>query len=363
LAAAVATNNIAVHFDAADRDVIWDAAWTRKRYLDRFDDVYYVDIPKPFGKMRHWFVRLRFGPIFFPALTQTFLTSPTGSNQTLTSDATWNNASNTVECIGAGGSGSFGSNASGVSESGGGGGEYQKITNFTFAVPGTTTATYQIGTGGAAQSSTAGANGSGNGIAGGDTWFNATAFPTVGTACGAHGGGAGVQNAVPTNGGAGGTGGYPNTAHANGGRGGNVTTSNTIASGGGGAGGPSGAGNTGLDLSSGATRPDGGSADAGSGGAAGVGAFATPGGNGGNGTELGDSVHGTGGGGGGLRANGNANQVGGSGGIYGGGGGASQNGATSGSSRRATSGAGGQGIIVLTWTPSVVDVLYAQIML
>src|SRR5439155_14077852 len=38
-------------------------------------------------------------------VTQVFLVSPTGSNQTYTSDATWNNISNSIETLGAGGGG------------------------------------------------------------------------------------------------------------------------------------------------------------------------------------------------------------------------------------------------------------------
>ncbi len=66
-----------------------------------------------------------------------FLTTPTGSLQTSTSDVTWNNANNKVECIG-GGAESAGIKFSSGDATGGGGGAYSKITNFTFATPGTT---------------------------------------------------------------------------------------------------------------------------------------------------------------------------------------------------------------------------------
>src|SRR5262245_37275388 len=41
-------------------------------------------------------------------LAQTVITSSPGTTQTITSDATWNNASNTVEVIGGGASGAHG---------------------------------------------------------------------------------------------------------------------------------------------------------------------------------------------------------------------------------------------------------------
>lgn len=282
--------------------------------------------------------------------TVSFLVSPTGSNQTLTSDPTWNNANNTIECIGGGGAGaSLRQTTTPRSETGGAGGDYAKISNFSFTTPGTTTATYQIATGGAGASSIfPGANG-------GDTWFNSTAFPTTGSAVGARGGGGGQGSSAST-----GTGGTPavnGTSFApsgtinGGGRGGNISgnTSSSVATGGGGAGGLNAAGNQGVDTTTNAAQgSNGGQGDGTHGGSAGSGSSSGSGTAGGNGTEW-DASHGSGGGGGGASATAAATS-GGNGGNYGGGGGACiVNSSNSGNT--ATSGTGIQGLIVLTWTP------------
>lgn len=285
-----------------------------------------------------------------PVLAQTFLTSPTGSNQTYTSDATWNNNNNTIDAIGAGASGCASSSAAFIHATGGGAGAWNQISNFTFASPGTTTATFQLGTGGAAVVKTAG-SGTSSGNNGGDTWFNDTAFPTTGSnKIGAKGGVGGVGGTGSQNGGAGGASAsnYPVGGNS-GGRGGNLTgASGSGDSGGGGAAGPNGVGNNGGDSTSTSNgiSTAGGSADAGSGGAAGAAGGNNPGG---NGTEY-DASHGSGGGGGGADATGGGDVTAGSGGKYGGGGG----GCRAGSTHVGTSGAGGDGIIVLTWTPVLI---------
>ncbi|MDE1925221.1 MAG: hypothetical protein KGH79_03505 [Patescibacteria group bacterium] len=284
------------------------------------------------------------------AVKKIYLTSPTGSNQTFTSPADWNNANNTIEVIGAGGSGAAahynGSTGAAVA-SGGGAGGYSKISNFTFANPGVTTATWQVGTGGPSHNTSTAAQGS----VGGDTWFNATAFPTSGTAVGAKGGGAGggTQSSGTENGGAGGaaTSGYaPGGTKHSGGRGGNATaaTGSQASAGGGGAAGLNGDGNQGVDVSN--LPGAGGSADAGLGGGGGSAASGTgtAGHTGGNGTEW-DASDGSGGGGG----SGKNSDVAGAGGLYGGGGG----GASSNSVTTPVSGAGWPGIIVITYTPVV----------
>lgn len=248
--------------------------------------------------------------------TVVFLTTTTGSNQTYTSPVDWNNASNTIELLAGGGGGN---NSNGFNGTGGGGGEYGKTTNFTFATPGTTTATYQLGAGGGGASN------------GGNTWFNGTT--QGGATLGAIHGNAGAAGSGPRSGGSGGTGGV-GTTHFAGGRGGNLTGSGAAASGGGGAAGSTGAGNQGVDSSSSTIgiATAGGSGDAGSGGAGG-----TAGNVGGNGTEW-DASHGSGGGGGGTTSGGGK-----AGGNYGGGG--------SGSQTSSAGGAGIQGIIVVTYTP------------
>lgn len=284
-------------------------------------------------------------------MTQVFLSTTPGTNFTYTSDATWNNASNTVEVIGAGGSGAAckRNNALGGDASGGGGGEYGKTTNFSFATPGTTTAVCRVGLGGAA--TTGGISSSAetlNGTAGGDTWFNGTtqAGSTLGGIGGAFGGfGASA-------GGAGGTGGV-GTTHNAGGRGGHATVSGRIATGGGGAGGTTAVGSNGVDSATFIAATNGGAGGATNGGTAGTGnAVGTPGGNGGAGTSF-DATHGAGGGGGGCSTGLNSAATGGSGGNYGAGGGGCYNAGSGGAaSTQAISGAGANGIIVLTWTPA-----------
>jgi hypothetical protein len=198
-------------------------------------------------------------------LTTVFLTSGTS----WTTDATWNNASNTVECIGAGENGDF----SGT-PSGGAGGDYAKVVNQTASG----SISIQIGA---------------NALPATDTWWK-----TTGTVL-AKGGGSTSTSVGSTTfaGGAGGTGG-----HSNGG-------------GGGGAAGPNGAGGNGFaDTASGYGA--GGTGDNGLGGAGGAGGGNTfPNNPGGNGTEF-DATHGSGGGGNG----------GGNGGLYGGAGGGVGNG-------------------------------------
>lgn len=275
--------------------------------------------------------------------TQVFLTSPTGSLQTYTSPSDWNNSNNTIECVGGGGSGTAASST--THGPGAGAGAYSAITNFTFAVPGTTTASYQLATGGAINIPSSSGNN------GGSTWFNNATDPGVGTdnskcsAFGADGGptpGTGLRN--------GGLGGptslsWGQTKFA-GGRGGNLTgASGTGASGGGGAGGPSGAGGNGVDSSSTGANivTAGGTANNGT-----VAGGTTAGaiGNAGNsGTEW--TTKGVGSGGAGGAGGAGVLVLGGAGGLYGGGGGGSQGGNAS-----SQANAGGQGIIVITYTVS-----------
>lgn len=89
-----------------------------------------------------------------------FLTA--GSTWTVPDD--WNSASNTVECIGAGGGGYGNTTAS----AGGGGGAYSRISNLKLtpgqAIP------YGVGAGGPGNSQT---------VNGGDTWFNGTGLSSA----------------------------------------------------------------------------------------------------------------------------------------------------------------------------------------
>lgn len=243
-------------------------------------------------------------------MTQLILVS---TSSPLTSDITWNNNNNKIECIGAGGSGNSGTTNRGS----GAGGAYSAITNFFFATPGTTTAAYQVGVGGAGVTSTDTAN------AGGDTWFNSAAFPGAGSdnsKIGAKGGGGATAGAGGVGGAAASGWGQTKSSGGDGFR-----AAGGAAGGGGGAAGPSGAGGTGSATA-------GGSADNG------VVAGPTVNSNGLSGTEF-DGSHGCGTGGLHLTTTTAF-----SGGLYGGGGAqlSSPN----------TSGAGANGIIILTWIPA-----------
>lgn len=286
--------------------------------------------------MPHW------DPDLYPELQYDFATSIfIISGTTQPSPADYNNGGNTWEGIGGSGSGGI---SNGDSATGGGGGEWRKISNFSVATPGTTAFNYVIGAGGAAVNRSTGGSTTGN--AGTDTTFNSTSLV-------AKAGGAGQGGVVPQNGGTGGTGGTGAAGNFNGGRGGNNTAGASNGSGGGGAAGSTGVGGNGGDLATN-TASNGGAADTGGTGAGTAGALAagaTPqtAGNGGAGTEW-DATHGSGGGGGGCRVTGaSATGTGGTGGNYGGGGGGAE-GLSSGTNT--TSGAGKQGILVLIYTPA-----------
>lgn len=280
-----------------------------------------------------------------------FLTT-TGSNQTFTSPADWNNSNNTIEVMGAGGSGAATNGSATTVATGGGAGAYAQITNFSFAQPGTTTATYRVGQGGT--SVTRNTAGSTAGNTGGDTWFNAVAFPGVGTdntKVGAKGGGGGYGGAATQTGGTGGVGanGWGQVRY-DGGSGG--TASHTsVATGGGGAGGNANNGGAGTASSGVSSATAGGRANGtgATGGNGQSGATNQTGGTGNAGTEY--TTYGSGGGGGGARStNKNTTATGGPGGARGGGGGGALNGSTN-TGMTATSGPGADGIIVITYTP------------
>lgn len=262
-------------------------------------------------------------------VTQTILTT-TGSNQTYTSPSDWNNSNNQIECLGGGGSGAL----TGLADpaTGGGAGAYSAITNFIFAVPGTTTATYRVGSGTSTNISSPS-----NGVSGTVTYFNASSDPGDGSdnsKCSAAPGAGGRNN--QSSGGAGGasTASWGQTKYS-GGRGGNMSSTGRSATGGGGSAGPNGLGGNGVDGSSGNT--DGGTANNGT-TAGGV----APGGAGVAGTEF-SASYGCGSGGAGMATSGSGSA--GSGGNYGSGGGgcASNNTPRSG-------GAGRQGLIVVEYT-------------
>jgi hypothetical protein len=322
-------------------------------------DIFFFSAPNEHGWERSWWVRykkLGDDQVYFqPVLVQDILTASPGSNQTYTSNAGWNNNINSVEGIGGGATGGGNGSSGGTSSrSGGGGGAYSRINNFSFTTPGTTTATYQIGIGGAAVDGTV-TTGNFNGNAGGQTWFNGTTY--AGSSMGADNGRGGtfiVSGAGTANGGAGGAiaNNIPASQGFAGGRGGNATSDGTStfpSSGGGGAGGKRAAGGQGVDISTNSASA-GGQGDGTFGGAGSAGALFNDASNhrsaaGGSGTEW-DATHGSGGGSGGGLNIGVGNCGSGAAGLYGGG---SGGGATAGSISDSSVGAGGQGIIVLSW--------------
>lgn len=311
-------------------------------------------------------------------MTVVILTTPLNANTPWTVPGDWNNAANTVECIGAGGGGG--------PSLGGGGGGYSRITNLTLTPLGT--ATFRIGAGGV------GSTTAGTGMtAGGVTWFGVGATSLATSSVGANGGGLGTGasttgatgSVLAAGGGAGANTG--NQSSGGGGAGGPGATGlgasgassgpclATGVAGGGSGGGANGGGGVGGSApatgnngaaggasitaggqtgtaggTAGTTSVVGGSGSQGSGGGGGGGdgsTASTNGGVGGAGHDLaGGSVGG--GGGGGAAGTGVVGNVGGGGGLYGGGGGASGygNGTTNG-----TGGAGAQGVIVISYTP------------
>ena len=157
-------------------------------------------------------------PFSASAATQIFLTS--GSTWTVPSD--WNNAANTIECVGAGGNGSGAT--TGRVGGGGGGGAYAKISNLSLTPHGSVT--YSVA---AANSSATLAN---------DTYFNGAASTTASLSCsGGLAASANVQGLGGTTANSTGTVEYSGN-----------TSAISGATGGGGAGGPDGAGANGAAL-------------------------------------------------------------------------------------------------------------------
>lgn len=315
---------------------------------------------------------LPFAPKAFAAPVQIVLT--TGSTWDV--PPAWDNADNTIEAIGAGGNGVT-STASTNSGGGGGGGEYRRAANVTL-VP-NTTLDINVPSGGSG-SSADGAwvkNGSGVIVLEAKNGGNATA------ATGGAGGTGGTGSAANYNGGAGGDGGTSNRASGGGGggsagpsglgrNGGNGGAAQNIGGGGGGgsnggastagadysgnSGGDGGNGTSGIGAGTGGTRNNnnagiGTSGGGGGGGGQGTGSSDVPGANGGTedlwGTGIGPSGGGGGGGAGGTSATGN--HGGGDAGAYGAGGG----GAGVAGNNTSIGGVGSQGIIIITYTPSV----------
>jgi len=265
------------------------------------------------------------------------ITITSGTSQSRPSD--WNNSANTIEAIGGGGSGSCGAKKNGNRGSGGSGAEYRKLTNYSAGG----TFNYTIGAGGTAVSrSTAGVTA---GNDGGDTILDTTALIAK------KGLGGTILNGSNPTAPAGGTGGTGGSGF-DGGAGGSIghNDSNT---GGGGAGGPGGAGGAGAATTNNNQATNGGQGGNGSGGSAGTGqvlgtASTATGTAGGNGTDM--TSLGSGGGGGAANNTSSGASQGGNGGSYGGGGGGAN---TKNAGGNSTSGAGIQGVILMTYTPAV----------
>lgn len=276
----------------------------------------------------------------------------TGSN-TWSVPADWSSV-NTIDTIGGGGSGGVGTSGSGGT--GGGGGAWNEQVNVPLTPSGSVT--YSVGVGGATASATFGSTANGN--VGGDTWFcnstsNCSSITGTAVQVGSKGGSGGLTGSSAAGGvGTSGVG----VSENNGGASGTGNFGND-ASGGGGAGGPNGAGATSVSSTGGSDTTSGGAGDNGSGGAGGLnsaggtGESATHpygnGGTGGNGTEY-DGTHGSGGGGGGGYTF-DGDHVGGTAGGYGGGGGGIVE-DSNGSIGPGISGAGGQGLVTITYTPA-----------
>jgi hypothetical protein len=293
-----------------------------------------------------------------------------------TTPADWNPSNNAIYLVGGGGGGSGGAFASSTSKAGGaggGGGGYTAVSNYLISAS-STISSISIGAGGAA--GPAGGAASTGGTGGSTTIPN----PSGGTysAGGGTGGNTNGTTRVVTPG-TGGTG-----SNFNGGTGGTSvgsTSSTAVISGGGGggAGGPNGNGAVGASGSSGSGNTGGGgggngggsngSASVGGNNSQGFGGGATAvagrsggGGGGGNsssltgavggaGIDILKTIGGAGGSGGGFSgvAGSTANGEGGSSIFGAGGGGGSYKGTNTG--QRSAGGAGGNGLIVITYTP------------
>lgn len=277
--------------------------------------------------------------------------------------ADWNNANNTIECIGGGGRGAT---VVGDGGGGGGGGAFSKIYNLSLNQG--SLVNYSIGKGGSAA----------NGNTGGDSWFKSTTTllakggigPTTRTggqggqaASGVgtlrfSGGNGGTSNATNRGGSGGGGAGGPNGNGMNGGGHAGVNA--------GGGGGGSGGGTAGTAAASGTDGGPGGNNYRGLGqGAAGIGAAngtagtnggggggaggtgVRNGGAGGNGNDISGTSSGAGGGGGGGGGNSTPAGNGAAGGNFGGGGG--------GAGQNSTPGDGADGICVIKYKAKAGD--------
>ncbi|MDD3491368.1 MAG: hypothetical protein PHG13_00090 [Candidatus Pacebacteria bacterium] len=309
----------------------------------------------------------------------------------ITSGSTWNvpvdwdDSNNKIECIGAGGNGSIYGNATTKGGGGGGGGSYASISNqslssgnhsIAVAAGGSEQDTFlkddngnTVLSCGAGKNAVDGNNAGGVGgvasigdikFSGGDGGKTRTAVRIPGGGGGGSAGPSGVgrtSEEASNSGGDGGSGG----GGANGGQSTDGKTANRAIGGAGGAGYDGSGGGAGGDESDGSSGAVGKGAGGGGGGGDNTsGGTSGAGGQGsidsGNVSAWNSATYGPsggGGGGGGQRANGGYPGNGGDGGAYGGGGGGC--GGAPGSNYCDRAGAGGQGLIVVTYTPISAD--------
>lgn len=233
-------------------------------------------------------------------VTSTVFLTTTGSVLNFTVPATWNNANNSIETLGAGSGGAC-SNGNGCA--GGAGGAYSKVVNQVL-VPGASLQ-YRIGLGGVGQ-----LLGGANASDGGDTWFNGATLAA--SMVGAKGATAGVALSLFGVGGPAASG--VGSTKTSGGDGGTGATSpgDDGGGGGGGAGGPHGNGAKGGNDNFADGGAGGGAADGGSNGVSQTVSgnnFGTAGGNNRSGIGGGTDAHPSGTDGGGGRG-GDVNQPG-----------------------------------------------------
>jgi hypothetical protein len=169
-------------------------------------------------------------------LTHTVLLNAPAGLQSWTVPATWNDADNSIETIGAGAAGASNSSSQAGGKGGGGGG-YAKITNL--ALTPSSSVSYQVGAKGVASAGNAGGNGT-------DSWFNGASLGA--SSVGAKGGLGGSGSTSSGTGGQAASGvGTLKTSGGNGGNGGTHDGSRAGGGGGGGAGGPNGDGGDGAN--------------------------------------------------------------------------------------------------------------------
>lgn len=275
-------------------------------------------------------------------ITRIYLTN-TGAGQQWLVPADWNNAVNTIECIGAGANGQTGTNSNassgGGGGNGGGAGAYAKISNLTLTPSSLTP--YAVG---AANS----------GI---DTSFNTSSVIADSAIANIAGTVANSTGTIKFRGGFGGAGNAAGASTGGGGGGAGGGTASETADGSHGS-----SGGTGFVDGNGGAGGNGGYSGSGAPGA--IGGAQTVwlpnnGGNGSPGTQY-DSTHGSGGGGGGGSGGGNRASTagpegggfGGFGGTYGAGGGGGGGGSYGGNGNNGAGGGGGrQGLIIITYSP------------